>query len=143
MNELKAKERIDVKHRRGGADALVRPPRGTRGSKALAEDEPQVLRREKPRVDGLDERRVAGNLRPFRPLVNGADLIDVEAVLAREERQRGGVARREVRRVAPELGAADEERLGVRRLDHQQSAGSQRARRLREEREERVDRQML
>ena len=61
-----------------------------------------------------------------------------------EQRQRGRMARREMRRIAPELGGADGERFRVRRLDDQQpAADAARATASREEREERIDRQVL
>jgi len=60
--------------------------------------------------------------------VDRAYLVNRESVLARQQRQRRRMTRREVGWIAPEFGGADGERFGVRRFDDQQSAGTQHAR---------------
>jgi len=62
--------------------------------------------------DALQLRRIArlnGDARSFRQLVHGAHFVDDEAVLAREHRQRGRMARRKVRRITPEVRRRDEQ----------------------------------
>src|SRR4051812_25648553 len=93
-----------------------------------AQDQSQILSAEDAFVQRVNEcaNVLAGGDEAvrIRERVDGADLVDCEAVLAAEERQRGGMTRREVGGIAPELGGADRERFGVRRFDHQQSAGT-------------------
>src|SRR3954471_11442610 len=73
-------------------------------------DQPEILRREEPVVNGVNDplqlRRIAFENRHPRAVgkrMHGTRFVHCEAMLAREQHERGGMARREMRRIAPEL----------------------------------------
>src|SRR4051794_40871596 len=96
------------------------------------QNQPQILSAEYALVERIDERanvlaRGDKAVR-LRECMDRANVVDREAVLAAEKCQSGGMARREVGRIAPEFRGADGERFRIRRFDDQQSAGTQHAR---------------